>query len=52
LFANAKGINRPWDKDEMCAGKDWLSGFMKRNGGTALRKPEGLSTARTTGAEL
>jgi hypothetical protein len=29
LFANMKGINHPWGKDTMCAGKDWISAFLK-----------------------
>ena len=46
LFANMKGINHPWGKDTKCAGKDWFSAFLTRNGDIAVRKPEGLSRAR------
>ena len=49
LFANMKGINHPWGKDTMCAGKDWFSAFLTRNGDIAVRKPEGLSRARAQG---
>jgi hypothetical protein len=47
LFANMKStsINHPWDKDKIFPGKDWFSGFLKRND-IALRKPEGLSRER------
>ena len=45
LFVNMKGINHPWDKDKIFAGRDWFSGFLKRND-IALRKPEGLSRER------
>jgi hypothetical protein len=40
-----KSINYPWDKDKIFPGKDWFSGFLKRNY-IALRKPEGLSRER------
>jgi hypothetical protein len=40
-----KGINHPWDKDKIFAGKDWFSGFLKRND-IALRKPQDLSRER------
>jgi hypothetical protein len=39
-----KGIDHPWDKDKIFAGKDWFSGFLKGND-IALRKP-GLSRER------
>jgi hypothetical protein len=45
LFVNMKGINHTWDKDKICAGKDWFSGFLKRNN-IALREPECLSSAK------
>jgi len=38
LFAQTKVIIKPLDKDKMCAGKDWFSGFLKRNGDFALKK--------------
>jgi hypothetical protein len=31
LFANLNILNHLWDKDKICAGKDWFSGVMKRN---------------------
>ena len=49
LFANMKGINHAWGKDTVCAGKDWFSAFLTRNGDIAVRKPEGLSRARAQG---
>jgi hypothetical protein len=29
LFANMEGINHPWGKETMCAGKDWFSAFLR-----------------------
>jgi hypothetical protein len=49
MFANNRGINHPWEKEEMSAGKDCVARFMKRNHDIALRKPEGLSIARAQG---
>jgi hypothetical protein len=49
VFANNRGISRPWDKDEMSAGKDWFAGFIKINDDIALRKPEVSSKARAQG---
>jgi hypothetical protein len=44
-----KVINHSWGKDTMCAAKDCFSAFLKTSGDIALRKPEGLSTARAQG---
>jgi hypothetical protein len=38
VFANLNIINRPWDKDKMCVGKDWFLGFLKTNWGISLGK--------------
>jgi hypothetical protein len=49
MFANSRGINHSWDKEEMSADKDWFAAFTKSNDDIALRKPEGLSKARAQG---
>lgn len=46
LFDNTKVKNYLWDNDKMCAGKDWLSGFLKINEDIALKESEGLSRER------
>jgi hypothetical protein len=33
----------------MCAGKDWFSGFLKRNGDFAVKKPESVLRRRAQG---
>jgi hypothetical protein len=42
MFANNRGINHPWDKEEMSAGKDWFAGFMKSNDDIAIEKTRGF----------
>jgi hypothetical protein len=39
-------MNHPWHKLKKSVGEDYFACFMKRNVNIALRKPEGLSTAR------
>lgn len=49
VYAEKNGIPHPWSQETQQAGKDWFSGFMKRNSDLSLRKPEGLSLARAAG---
>ena len=49
LFAHTKVMIKPLDNDNMCVGKDCVSGFLKRNGDFALKKPEGLLSGRAQG---
>jgi hypothetical protein len=46
LFASLKCINHLWHNDEMSAGKDWFSGFLKINEDIVLKKSESLSRGR------
>ena len=41
---NKKTFPDSWNKNAM-AGEDWLSGYMKRNTGITIRKPEATSLA-------
>jgi len=42
-----KGFNHPLDNEKELTGKDYFSGYVKRNGDKALGKLEVLSVART-----
>lgn len=45
--ANNKNIPNSW-KNNNCASKDWLVGFLNRNKKLSLRKPEATSLSRST----
>ncbi|KAJ4426133.1 hypothetical protein ANN_26942 [Periplaneta americana] len=48
-FAEINGISHSFNKTRRMAGKDWCSGFMKRQGDLSIRRPEATSLARVTG---
>ncbi|GLV31395.1 hypothetical protein CBL_10774 [Carabus blaptoides fortunei] len=48
-FAERNNISHPFNTSKKIAGKDFLSGFMKRQGNLSLRKPEATSMARVAG---
>ena len=48
-YANKMNIDHPWNAQEMMAGKDWFTNFLKRNKDISLRKPQSLSKARAEG---
>ncbi|XP_070546834.1 uncharacterized protein [Ptychodera flava] len=47
-IAERKGIAHPFNNDKKRAGYDWFQGFIQRHPQLAIRKPEGLSAARTS----
>jgi hypothetical protein len=46
--AERSGIQNNFNKNERLAGIDWLNGFLKRNPGISLRKPEPTSMKKIT----
>jgi hypothetical protein len=47
-IAERSGIQNNFNKNERLAGVDWLNGFLKRNPGISLRKPETTGMNRIT----
>ena len=48
-LAETLKIPNPFNKEKKAAGKDWLSGFLKRNPEISTRQPEPTSIARAVG---
>ena len=48
-YVHVNKIAHPFNMDDKLAGKDWMSGLMKRHPNLALRKLEPTSFARATG---
>ncbi|KAJ4438724.1 hypothetical protein ANN_14671, partial [Periplaneta americana] len=47
-YAMTNNIKHSWDMENMIAGRDWFTGFMRKSD-IRLRKPEGLSKSRAEG---
>lgn len=47
-YAEKNGVPNKFDKSAKLAGQDWLKGFLKRNPGISIRKPEATSMSRIT----
>lgn len=45
-FAEANHLKHTFNRENKLAGKDWLSGFLRRNSKISLRQPEGTSIHR------
>jgi hypothetical protein len=48
-FAEANGIQHSFDGVSRLAGRDWVYGFLKRNGTLPLKTPEAISLGRAIG---
>lgn len=48
-YADSNGIPHPFAKDSRTAGRDWVSGFLKRNSTLSLKTPEAMSLGRAIG---
>ena len=48
-YAQANGIQNPFDKESRLAGRDWVDGFLKRNKTLSLKSPEAMSLGRAIG---
>jgi len=48
-LADKNGINHPFNSEKGCAGRDWVSGFLRRHPELSFRTPEATSLSRATG---
>ena len=48
-FAEANGMQHSFDRVSRLAGRDWVYGFLERNGTLSLKTPKAISLGRAIG---